>query len=295
MTLPDLPDATEPEELASVILDGEATAAEQARAAAPEVAAALARLRAVAEAVGSVGPVDELARERAIAVALDAWGTEAATASATDGAPGDELARRRQARRGLRLVGVAAAVVAALAVGGIALSSGSDDADTSADVAAEAPEGTEAAGSGEDGAESGAGGTATESALALTDLGAFDDLDDLVAFASGEATERTVVEEGDAFADDDSAVVGDATAESGSESGLIEGSSQDAAEPAPATGAAPPSCSPPPPPSGDPVVVSTATLEGRPVTVVVAGTGDDAVVQVVDAQTCELRYEGPAG
>jgi hypothetical protein len=290
MTLPDLPDATEPEELASAILDGEATAAEQARAGEPEVAAALARLRGVAAAVGTAGPIDELARERAIALALDAWGTEAATATAAGaaGAPGDELARRRQARRGVRLVGVAAAVVAALAVGGIALTSGDDDTDTSADVAAEAPAATEAAGSAGDGAESGAGGTATQSAtLALTDLGAFDDLDDLVAFASGEATERTAVEEGEAF--DDDGVAGDAASEGLDEPVL------DAADPAPTAGAAAPSCTPPPPPGGDPVVVSTATLEGRPVTVVVAGTGDDAVVQVVDAQTCELRYEGPAG
>jgi hypothetical protein len=292
MTLPDLPDATEPEELASAILDGEATAAEQARAGEPEVAAALARLRGVAAAVGATGPVDELARERAIALALDAWGTEAATAAAAGaaGASGDELARRRQARRGVRLVGVAAAVVAALAVGGIALTSGDDDTDTSADVAAEAPAATEAAGSAGDGAESGTGGSATQSATsALTDLGAFDDLDDLVAFASGEATERAVVEEGEAFDADDGAVAGDAASED------LEESVQDGSVTAPATGAAAPSCTPPPPPGGDPVVVSTATLEGRPVTVVVAGTGDDAVVQVVDALTCELRYEGPAG
>ena len=76
---------------------------------------------------------------------------------------------------------------------------------------------------------------------------------------------------------------------------LEESADDDAGAPTVGATAAGPACSPPPLPARAPITFSTATLEGRPVSVVVAGTGDEAVVQVVDVQTCEVRYEGPAG
>jgi hypothetical protein len=291
MTDPHVPDATEPEEVASAILDGEATEAERARAGEPGVAAALAAFGRVSAGLGADDPIDELARERAITAALDAWGTEDdAVPGARTAVAGDELARRRRARRGLRVVGAAAAVVVALALGGLALQGGSDD-DDSADVAASAPEDTVAAG-GSAGAGSAAGSeAATESALALSDLGTYDSLDALVAEAAGVATERAAAfEDGQVFDADSS---GDVTATQGANNG-VDGE-QTSAPAADAGGGAVATCAPPPPPSGEPLAFSTATLEGRPVTVVVAGTGDEAVVQVVDVQTCEVRYEGPAG
>ena len=296
---PDLPDATEPEELASAILDGEATDAERARAGDPEVAAALEAFGRVSAAVGAEPPVDELARERAIAAALGAWGTPTAEEEAIAAeqrerfAAVDELARRRRNRLGLKVAGIAAAVAAVVAVGSLAVGSGDDeDSATSADVAAEAPESgvaTESAGAGatadaDAAEESEAAADGATSSLALSDLGAYDDLDTLVADAVVVATERAA-EANDDGADSAPQGEGDAGGE------VAEGG----AAPTVAAGAGgATACALPSPPAGEPATASTATLEGRPVLVTVSGSGDDAVVQVTDPATCEVLYEGPA-
>lgn len=141
--------------LASAYADDAATADERALAEAdPEVMAEVARIRALQAELAAVPPAPEAARTAMIAAAMAQFGTEPATMPAREPASPRPDARRPQVRRPSpfpRVLGMAAAVVAVLAVGGVLLNnldnSGDDDsADTPAATAfddtadADAPE-----------------------------------------------------------------------------------------------------------------------------------------------------------
>lgn len=286
MTDPDLPvgpppEASEIEELASAILDGEATPEELARASEPAVAAALASYRRVSALLASSGPVDEVGRERSIAAAIDAWGTGDAAAAPGGG---DELAQRRarQPAWARPAFGAAAAVVVALVLGGLAVLAGQDDGD---DVAASNAADDDAAQRG-----SPAGATAESGADSFAvgiDLGTFDDLDALVAAADRTAAQqRSVLLDESAQAEEGD---GEATSEAAPPASPAAGAGVDASEGA---GGA---CSPPPLPPGVVVVTGTATFEGRAVVVTVIDGSEGTVVQVQDVATCAVVYEGPPG
>jgi hypothetical protein len=271
------PEASESEELAAAILDGEATPAELARADEPAVAAALAAQRRAAATLAVDVPVDEAARERSIAAAL-AVRDEGTAAAAPRRA--DDLADRRARRAAgtLPVLAAAAAVVVALVVGALALAGRSDDDE---DLAATAEDSAPTGAADAAGGASGSGVDEAATALALgLDLGAFDDVEHLVAAAARRA---------------DLARSSAATAE-GSDADHA-GSAEDAGalDPteAPASTVAGPACAPPLP-EGTVVSTATAILDGRPVLVTVLDGDDGTVVQVVDAATCDVVYEGPA-
>lgn len=303
---PETPEATPEEELAAAILDGEASPEEQARAGEPAVAAALAAQRRVADALAVAPAVDEVGRERSIAAALAAWGTEATTEATTGAGParaGDDLARRRAGRtaRLLPALGAAAAVVVALVLGGIALGGGGDDADQTA--VGDAFDATD-----EDLAAGGAAADATASApVPSVALGAFDDLDALVAEAGRTAAQsRAVGGAGGSGSGSGSDGAGSADAEEAAEGAEAGTTSPAAATGAPAAGddagegsssqaLDERACVADAAPEGTFVASATATLDGRPVAITVVDTADGTVVQVVDVATCEVVYEGPPG
>jgi len=265
-----VPDADPLDELASAILDGEASAAELARAVEPEVAERVARFAVVADAVaGPVPPVAEASRDAAIDAALAAW-------RAGDGVEGgrgrDELTARRQrtARltRTLRIAGAAAAVVAVVALGAVVLDGGSpstEDAATSAadseeaggeavpDAASESIEGGSAA---DDGADAGAYEVVPSSPTAFTsDLGTFESAGALL----DEAAERR----------------GAAMREQGSSNVDSTVLALEALE-----------CSAPD--LAGTIEAATATLDGRRVVVFTADQPDGEIaVVVLDAVTCD--------
>jgi hypothetical protein len=257
-----VPDATDAEALAGALLDGEALPAETAGARADDAAVleARARFERVARAVATPVPIDDVAREAAIAAAL---------AAATAPAPqGDELARRRRSQGRLRVVGIAAAALVAVAIGAVALGQGGgDDADQAATATAEdraSDEVTDDAGGASTSADA-----APSIELSTLDLGAFDDLPALVAAAAassfGADTPTTMASSGSAAEETGSA--GD-----------------------PTTSAA--GCAAPARPAGRLLSSRSATLEGRPVVVVVVDGPEGRIVQVYDFTTCELRFEG---
>lgn len=277
-----VPEATPLEELASALLDGEAGADEAARAADPEVVALQARFTRVADALAAVpAELDDAddRRESAIAAALGEWGT-APTAA------GDELAARRAARARIKVLGIAAAVVAAVALGGAVVRStgGSDDADLASSApAADAGAGREttAAADAGGGAATGAGGSAgsdaaTTSAFAVADdLGVVADLDDLLARVS-------VATDGSAL--DSSNDAGGPTEQGATTSGLGDATAESEAA-VPTAGFA---CAPEEP---LPDATYTAVLDGRPVLVEVRDGG--AAVLVRDLGDCRVVYDGP--
>jgi hypothetical protein len=270
-TGPGGPEAEPPEvgpldELASAILDGDATEAELARADEPEVARRVARFSALAEQVrqGSPGPDDR--REAAIAAALAEFGGEAA--------PADELAARRERRGGwadparrLRILGAAAAAIVAIAVGAVVLDSSPDDDQTTAADAVDdrATEETASSESSLDAETPASDGQAADSAggaevaPAPIDLGEFESADQLL----DEALSRPAVPPQD--------------------------TSFGAAEPSAAARCADP--------TGGATRIDTAELDGRAVLVYVrddAGADGDVEIVVVDAATCEvLARRGP--
>jgi hypothetical protein len=175
------------EELASAYLDGEATADEVARVERdPELLARVEQLRTVhllvAAPVPARGPAE---RDRAIAAALDARPT---------GAVVDLLAAAR-ARRRLRVLSVAAAIVLAVGAFGILVRSSSE---TSHDTAAAPVSGADTTAANKEaipqaaGDAGGAGGVstanATASASAAPFLGSFATTDDLVAAVRSNAS-----------------------------------------------------------------------------------------------------------
>ena len=140
MTVPedpvgDLPPVDELDELASARLDGVDPADAVDPAVEAEVARRQARFERVRAVLAEPVAVDPDARDAAIAAALDA---------ATSSAGTDDLAARRSARgarraAGLKVLGAAAAVVAAIALGAAVLSQGDgDDVDASGDAPTDA-------------------------------------------------------------------------------------------------------------------------------------------------------------
>lgn len=176
------------DELASAHLDGETTPEEAARIdSSADLTGRVARLAAARQSLqerGS-GDVDPERREQAILAALAAFDDERRTAAPDERDAPIPLvapARRSPSRRTLQLVGIAAAVVLlALAVpllGG--LDSGSEDDTASSELDATSKD------DGSAGDTLAAGGQSLESAppqdsAAESDLGAFDDVDDLSA------------------------------------------------------------------------------------------------------------------
>ncbi len=118
------PDPDELDELVSAALDAEASAGERARVDGnPGLAARLDELRGIAEQVGSVEPLTDDRRESLIATALtaardlDAVPHDSPLADAPAPTPVATLAAHRRSKRPLAFsVGVAAAVIAILAV-----------------------------------------------------------------------------------------------------------------------------------------------------------------------------------
>jgi hypothetical protein len=265
MTVPedpvgDLPPADELDELASARLDG----AEPADAVDPAVEAEVARRQARFDRVRAVlaepVAVDPDARDAAIAAALDA-ALHAAMATPTAGA--DDLAARRSARdarraAGLKVLGAAAAVVAAIALGAAVLAQGdSDDVDAAGDASAEA----ESSLGGDDSADAPLtdsdvddGEGAAQARAVLGDLGEFADVEALLDAVDTGAREGVEVPEGA-----DSTVASNAY-----DFGCAEG------EPAA---------------DGPAVLLATATLDGTPVAVFSVAGGD---VVVVDVETCTV-------
>lgn len=256
-----VPDADPLDELASALVDGEATPEEEARAGEPEVAARVAAFEAVAQRVG--GPVDpptDEAREAAIAAAL-------AAASSRPAAP-SSLAEHRERRRRLPewLPGVAAAVVIVVGLGVLLTSLGSGDRDDAAESADATAMATQTAGA--DG-ESGGGGAADEGAgeesadlaptagsSAAPDLGSFDDVG---ALADALRSERSLVEDGT-----------DASRERASDDASLYAG-----------------CPTPPAEPGEVVDAASATLDGQPVWVYVLRFDDGpGRYVVVEQATC---------
>lgn len=185
MTPPDRPEGPVPDvdaldELASTLVDGEATDADQARGAEPEVARRVAAFEAVARRVGQpVPPPDDRARDTAIGTAL-----------AAAGEPPVALAERRHRRRRqpawLPAVGAVAAAALAVVGLGVFLTSldGGDDADQAAESATTfaATAGDDAGADAAGDAETTAGAESSRSASELAvrpDLGEFGDEDAL--------------------------------------------------------------------------------------------------------------------
>jgi hypothetical protein len=254
MTVPDVPDASEADELASALLDGEGTAAERARADEPDVARRVAELEAVARLVATpVEPVDELARSRAVRAAL------AAAAPAV--AP----------RRVPAWLAPAAAVIVVLAGVGLfvaVLAGGSDDADEAATSGADTA--TEATALAEGGGESfqesagdaagGAGSEAPAAAMLADDLGAFDEPPQLAEALRARLAAAP-------RADDDAAAARRAELDAAGCTGAFEASTV--------------------------LDVARATLNGRPVLVVVLERADGRLGYAAVAEpTCETLAAG---
>jgi hypothetical protein len=148
-------DDTRLDEIASAVLDGEASEAERALADGdPRVAVRVETLRRVRAVIADVAPVDPDQREQAIAAAL------AVAADAGTGATVTSLAEQRRRRyispRTLRIAGIAAALaVGFLVVSLIAVlaSSGDGDGDGDGDFATGGPAGSTVAGAAPDEAE----------------------------------------------------------------------------------------------------------------------------------------------
>lgn len=273
-----VPDADPLDELASAVLDGEAAPGDPALRD-QALTNRIAEFERVARVVGApVDAADGARRDTAIAAALAAWGTTAPG----DAPVVDELAAARARRRagGLKVAGIAAAVAAIAAFGGLVLRGGDSAEDTAASDSGTATANAEAFGEQDaderddagDDAGGDAGGETVDSAAGappgdpestaslLGDLGEFADLEALVAAAP------TAVQRGirvDAFLD---------------ESGCADPLPDDVVGSATARLAQAPDGTTGP----TPVVVAVLDRSGRP------------FVQVYDAETCELLAERPA-
>jgi hypothetical protein len=203
MTGPDdthVPQVGPDEELASALLDGEATDAEARRAAEPDVARAFTAYAEVAGLVGRpVEPVNAQARDAAIAAALTAF-DRGETDEPDEPDITDELAARRSRTRVTGWLGaVAAALVVLAGLGLLASFVADDDESSSGETAASPTEETDAASApttfaattapGADAAEeaaSAAGGVAA----AAPYLGDYADLDGLFTAARADPDAR---------------------------------------------------------------------------------------------------------
>jgi hypothetical protein len=258
------------DELVSAYVDGEATPEEVAAVEAdPHLLARVEVLRAVARAVASapVAPAPEDARETSIAAALAAAGSHA---EVTD------LAAVR-ARRPLRVLSIAAAVLIALAIGaGLLAQANRDSTSSSAAKTSAAGSGASSSSSSSAAADERAAADQaaptpnTFGALAAPDLGDYDDAAVLVAAAKGRL---------------------DATKSTGgspSAAGPAAGSATAPQDSAAAGGAEAATC----PRPVDVVFEGVARLDGAPVTVVVFGPQDRQVIELVDA-TCAVVLSQP--
>jgi hypothetical protein len=261
-----LPEAGPLDELASALLDGEATAEEQARADEPQVAARMARFAAVASVVSAEpeAPADHR-RDAAVAAALAAWQPQATRPEA----PIDELASRRDRRtvRTFRLVGAAAAVAAVLGLGALVATWSQDDGDSTSSVAADAP--TEGASDTTEAAaadEAAGGGDAAGSVPAPSvggDLGRYDDVDALLRDSTAQFAQRA-------------ASSNDASPSTSPTADQLDLSVQ---------------CAPAVLSSPTPATFFTATLVDREVVVLLTPVAGGTHVVVVDATTCEVLAE----
>lgn len=200
MTGPDeaeVPQVGPDEELASALLDGEATDAEARRAGEPDVVRAVGAYAEVAGLVGrKVEPATAAARETAIAAALAAFDR----GQTDEPVVTDELAARRSRARVSGWLGaVAAALVVLAGLGLLAGLAADDDESSSNETAASATDETAAAsapttfattaapsGDAAEESTSAAGGTATGAAY----LGDYADLDALFTAARADPVAR---------------------------------------------------------------------------------------------------------
>jgi hypothetical protein len=265
MTVPedpvgDLPPADELDELASARLDGVDPADAVDPAVEAEVARRQARFERVRAVLAEPVAVDPDARDAAIAAAL-------AAATSSDGT--DDLAVRRSARdarraAGLKVLGAAAAVVAAIALGAAVLSQ-SDGEDV--DAAGEAPTEAEASLGDDDSADApltdsdvddGEGGAAQSRSI-LGDLGAFTDVEALLDAVDASTSEGVDVADG--------------TQSTAASNDFGFGCTDDL------PGADAPAA-----------LVATATLDGVPVAVLAVADGD---LVVVDLASCTVVNSAP--
>jgi hypothetical protein len=299
MTDPD--DMTRPhdplDDLLSAHLDGATTPEEAARLAADPVAQArLRQLEQVRRAIQAPTPVDDATRERAIAAALAAFdaqpddGADGAGTGRATVTPLAPIARRGPSPQLVRVLGVAAAVLLLAALVPLLgqLGSSSDDEDSASsapDAAADLAEDGDAEAAGEEAAGGGAlapssttvaGGEdsaapPTADLDALDDLGAFADVDELLAAVrAGPGAESGFVPE-----------AGDGPQEQ-------DGRAFQATSP--------PACVLARLPSGTvgPFAVQQARVAGVVVTVVISGPVDDRTITVAEAEgTCPLLAEEP--
>lgn len=177
------PSAPDPHESAlSALVDGVATADERALVeGSPELTAELAGLHAQRAALRDV-PVPAAAREAAIAAALAVFDELHAPAAASADVAGARVFALQRRRRQYRvLMGAAAAIVAVVGVGALAIGgSGSDDSSTAivADEAARAPESAKTAGADELSAPAATDAPAAEAAAEAATEAAPDDAGD---------------------------------------------------------------------------------------------------------------------
>lgn len=245
------------DELASAILDGEATPEQLARAGEPAVLARLAEFRVVAAVVGrAVGPVSAEGRAATITAALSAWGTEDPALTERE----DALATRRRAVAARRwLPAVAAVAVVAVAAGIFAIGSTTDSHQQAASPSEATTLESSDAATGSGGATG--GDSFGSSRMAITELGGFSNLDDLLAavegqFAIGQTAAGTVADNGQPAT---------TTAASGQAGGG-----------APPVAATSESLCAPDPAGESPFATASATLDGEPVFVVVTSRPDGA-------------------
>ena len=255
------------DELVSAYVDGEATPEEIAAVEAnPSLLARARVLRAVAGAVAAapVVPAPDDARETSIAAAL---------AAAVGGAEVTDLAAER-ARRRLRVLSIAAAVLVALAIGaGLFAQLGGDrTSSTAAKTSAAGSASAASSSSAETNERAAADQAATADAfgvLATTDLGDFDDATALADAARHTLTAKTT-------GASPAAPAGAPTA-----GPVPQGS-------AAAGGAATGAC----PRPADVTFDGVARLHGELVTVLVYGQPDHQVIEVIDA-TCAVVLSQP--
>lgn len=247
-------------ELASALLDGEASDAEQERATEPAVAAARRRLARVAEQVGAVPPPPAGTAEAHVEAALAAFG-EAPGGAAVVGLDG-----RRAWWQRVPLVAAAAVVLVVMGAVGLAVRDGDGD-----DVAA-----TQALDVAEGGAEAfePVGGTANASGSAERE--GFADFEDLAAALGG----RLRHDDGEQPRGNGS----DPAAEGAPEaSPLSEPAVPGGCDPVGAAGVDP----------ADARQVLAVVVAGRPVTAVVHDHDHDVVVTSVDDRACAVVDRRP--
>jgi hypothetical protein len=250
------------DELASAYLDGEVTAEERALVEAdPGLLQRAQELESARDALRTapVEPISPVAREAAIAAALDATVVVSL--------------ETHRARRGLRVASIAAALLVALGAGALVVQSQQDSSTTKSTAVAAAPTTTAAERNAAGAATAGqaAGGTGFASASRAS-LGSFVDRPELVDAARRQVSEQAL-------------------------SGRSADSPQTTVAPsAPAEGAADAAaaCAPSARPNATEVYAASALLNGRSVTVDVFRNDDGTVVLVVtDASTCVEVFSQP--